>query len=135
MASIDCDSTSLTNNAICLFKCVPPGFLPYMQIAALCNIANGNSMTCDSTTLVDSAKCLECQIPIGMTQYIITYLLCFIAQNGTGGSGGGGGGVTCANAADPVAAPTGTCALYYRSDNGSLWSWSSTRSAWDKLLG
>jgi hypothetical protein len=47
-------------------------------------------------------------------------------------TGVGGGGVTC-GAADPVAAPTGTCGLYFKTSNGTLWAW--TGAAWLELIG
>lgn len=103
--------------------------VPYVKLAILCNYAAGINMTCDVPTLLEAAKCFECQIPLGMVGYIELYLLCQLASGQAGG--GGGGGVTCGTS-DPVAAPTGTCALYYRTDNGSLWMWNG--SAWNVLI-
>jgi hypothetical protein len=103
----------------------------YIKLALLCAIANGTTMDCSSQNLVNQANCLMCQIPSGMVDAIEIYLLCQIASSGGGGGGGGGAGVTC-GAVDPVAAPSGTCGLYYRTDNGGVWIW--TGAAWLQVI-
>jgi hypothetical protein len=65
---------------------------------------------------------------------IQTQLLCLLVTGG----GTGGGGATCGSGA-PVAAPSGTCGLYYDNDSGSptaggLWFWDNGGSAWVKML-
>lgn len=53
------------------------------------------------------------------------------------GAGGGGSGSSCllCGAADPVAAPSCTCALYYNVTTGSFWYWDNTGAAWVMLIG
>lgn len=102
-----------------------------MEVVLLCAILDGETgMACDPQTLISEASCLLCTVPPGMWEAIKVSLLCQIAAGG--GGGGGGSGVTC-GVANPVAAPTGTCGLYYRTDDGSLWKWNG--AAWGQLLG
>jgi len=107
----------------------------YVKLALLCAIANGTTMDCSAQNLVTQAQCFENCISSGMADAIEIYLLCQIAANGTGGGGGGTGSVLCAAAADPVAAPSGTCGIYYRLDNGKVWIWNSGAAAWNQILG
>ncbi len=128
--AITCDSTTLVNGAYCNFCNLSGSMLYAIKLRLLCAIANGDmSIACDSASLVEAAKCYECQIPYGMMPAIEIYLLCFIAQNGTGA--GGGGGITCGTV-DPVAAPTGTCAIYYRKDTAKFWYWDG--AAWQVFI-
>lgn len=127
--SVACDSTSLLNNAKCIFGCVPPGMAKAIQIALLCNIANGTVMTdCSAQNLVNQATCFLTCVNAGAADAIIIYLLCQIAS---GSSSGGGGGATCGTS-DPVAAPSGSCGIYYRTDSGAFWYWSG--SAWVQFI-
>lgn len=128
--AVTCTSESLANASVCQFACIPPGILGAIKIRLLCAILNGETMACDATTLIEAAKCLECQIPPGMLGAIEVYLLCQIANSGTGG-GGGSSGVTC-GVVDPVAAPTGACGVYYRTDNKGVWVW--TGAAWFPII-
>lgn len=77
--------------------------------------------------LVAAAKCYACAP--GFYPLFELGLLLLIANSI---SGGGASGVTCGTA-DPVAAPSGTCGLYYRTDNGSLWKWNG--AAWEEIIG
>jgi len=133
--AVTCTSESLANASVCQFACIPPGILGVIKIRLLCAILNGETMACDATTLIEAAKCLECQIPPGMLGAIEVYLLCQIANSGAGG--GGGASVTC-GAIDPVAAPVGSCSVYYETAAGvtpsSIWIWDSGLAAWVKVL-
>lgn len=127
--AISCTSESLAVAAQCLECKIPRGFTPYIKLALLCAIVNGDtSMACDSQSLVDAAKCLECKIPLGFVPFIEIYLLCQIAS---GGTGGGGAGVTC-GIVNPSAAPTGSCAIYYRTDTLQMWFWNG--AAWQLVI-
>jgi hypothetical protein len=127
---MDCDPQTLVNDARCFQQCDVGAMFDAIEIVLLCAIRDGGaSMACDPQTLMNQANCILCTVPVGMFAAIKISLLCQIA---TGTGGGGLGGVTCGTT-DPVAAPTGTCALYYRTDNGSLWKWNG--AAWGALLG
>ena len=116
------------DEAGCL-ACLPPNQLAAINTAILCRIAinYGAMATCDPQTLVESAACFACLSPFQL-QIIQTQLLCEILNSA---AGSGGGGVLC-GVLNPVAAPTGTCALYYRIDNGSLWMWNGV--TWVPLI-
>lgn len=105
----------------------PPGLAWYLVAAALIDAANGNPVPDTTQELITEANCLICLVPPGMLPYLMIQ-----AIRGISGGGGSGGGVTCSTA-DPVAAPSGSCALHYRTDNGSLWKWNG--AAWQALLG
>lgn len=47
------------------------------------------------------------------------------------GGGGGGGTVGC-GVVDPVAAPSGSCALYFNQLAGSLWGWNGV--SWTPIV-
>jgi hypothetical protein len=129
--SVACDSTSLLNNAKCIFGCVPPGMAKAIQIALLCNIVNGTVMTdCSAQNLVTQAACFLPCIAAGAADSIIIYLLCQIASGSSGG-GGGSGSVLCGTV-DPTTGPTGSCGIYYRSDTGGFWYWNG--SAWIQFI-
>lgn len=125
--AIACDSQTLVNQAKCLFSCVPPGMVPYAKIAILCATLNSTVMDCSAQNLVNQALCLENCIPRGMVQYVELALLCAINNGGSSG----GGGATCGTS-DPIAAPSGSCGIYYRTDNGGFWYWNG--SAWIQFI-
>lgn len=97
----------------------------YMVAAALIDVANGNEVP-DAETLANEASCLLCQVSPGMLPYVMIAAIRGISTAVTGG-----GSVTC-GAADPVAAPTGSCGLYFRTDTGGLWAWNG--AAWVALI-
>jgi hypothetical protein len=116
-----CDPQSLLTSAACQLGCLSSKQLKAIQVTLLCAILNGGPvMTCDPPTLLSNAKCLMCLEPWQLDAIAI-YLLCQILANG-GTGGGGGSGVTC-GIVDPVAAPTGSCGIYYRTDTGKMWVW------------
>lgn len=84
----------------------------------------------EPATIAANAACFDC---IPNKQAAILYLLDTIAVNGTGGGGGGGGAaadiVTCADV-DPVAAPTGTCAIWINRVSTAVFFWNSTTATW-----
>lgn len=123
------DPTQFLEAAKCSFQCIPPGMIWYAVLAALSDVANGDPVPTDTNEIIDEARCLSQCIPAGFLPYAI---LAAVSGISTGGGGGGSGSVLC-GAADPVAAPTGTCGLYYRTDNGSLWKWNG--AAWEALIG
>lgn len=125
--AIDCSGQALVTDAQCLFPCIPTGMAGYIKLALLCAIANGATMDCSAQNLVNQANCLMCQIPQGMVDTIQIYLLCQIAGGGTGGSAG----VTCGTS-DPITPPSGSCGIYYRTDNGGFWYWNG--SAWIQFI-
>lgn len=125
--AVTCTSTALIDATRCQECQIPPGMIPYVKLAILCNIVNGVTMTCDSATLIEAAKCFECQIPLGFVPYIEVYLLCQIAS----GSSGSGGGITC-GVVNPSAAPSGSCAIYYRTDTLQMWFWDG--AAWQIVI-
>jgi hypothetical protein len=121
-----CNPQDLLDAARC-FVCLSPTQAQVIRIRLLCAIATSTPMAaCDPNTLLEAANCLMCLSP-GQLQAIEISLLCQIAS----GAGTGGGGATC-GIVDPVAAPTGSCGLYYRTDNGAFWAW--TGAAWLQLI-
>ncbi len=137
MAVISCDSQTLVNQATCLFPCVQIGMSKYVKLALLCAAVNSQTMDCSAQNLINQALCLQKCIPPGMVDAIEIALLCTLVNNIAAGGGGGGGtgGVLCSAAADPVAAPTNACTIFYRLDNGSMWFWNAGTAAWNKILG
>ena len=97
-------------------------------------------MACDAQTLVNQAACVEQCVPVGMMPAVEIALLCQIASSssGIGGGGSGGSGVTCGDVA-PVAAPTGSCGLYYQRNTGAspgaFYYWDAGSAAWVQLIG
>jgi hypothetical protein len=104
--------------AVC-YDCIPQGYRESAMIYLLAQIA-GSTMT--PSELAAAAVCYDC-IPTGYRLSVIVYLLAQIAAGGAAG----GGGVTC-GAVDPVAAPSGSCALYYNTSSGALFLWDG--AAW-----
>lgn len=105
----------------------PPGLQMYLVLAALIDVANGDPVPDTTQGLITEADCLLCMVPPGLVPYLMVQ-----AIRGISGAVISGGGVSCSTA-DPVAAPTGTCGLHYRTDDGSLWKWNG--AAWGQLLG
>lgn len=134
MAEATCNPQTILDSASC-FACRSAGELEIIKTALLCQILqNLNPVaSCDPNTLLANASCFAC-LPHGTLQIIQTQLLCDIASNGTGG---GGGGATCGTI-DPVAAPTGSCGIYYQLASGatpsSIWVWDSGLAAWVKVV-
>jgi hypothetical protein len=107
--------------------CVPQGDMMYAILAALIDVGNGDAVPTDVNELMAEVACLKCAIQPGD----VGLLILGAVSNITGGGGGGTGGVTCSTA-DPVAAPTNSCTLHYRTDNGALFAWNG--SAWITLI-
>ncbi|SRR6266550_5439886 len=114
------DAQALLSSANCEFACIPSGLIWYAILGALITISNGGTMSTDPQVLISQARCLECLIPAGFVPYAILEAL-------RGVSGGGSGSVTC-GAGAPVAAPTGTCAIYIDTATGTLYTYYS--GAW-----
>ena len=104
--------------AVC-YDCIPAGYRESVMIYLLAQIAS-NTMT--PTELAAAAVCYDC-IPAGYRLSVIIYLLAQISAGG----GAGGGGVTC-GATDPVAAPSGSCGVYYNNVSGAFFIWDG--AAW-----
>lgn len=94
------------------FQCIPPG----MQLQALVYLYAQIAGVTDPQTIIEGARCFSC-IPPGMLLQALVYLAAQIASGG-----GTGGAVTC-GVADPVAAPSGSCGVFYRTDTGAVWIW------------
>lgn len=122
-----CNAQDLMDAARC-FQCLTPWQLQIVRVRLLCAIKDSQIVSCDPVVLMEQANCLMCLTP-GQLDVVETSLLCQIMSSG--GGGGGGGGATCGTT-DPVAAPTGSCGIYYRTDNGALWAW--TGSVWLQLI-
>src|SRR5439155_22394095 len=108
------DAQTLMNEVAC-FACLPPGQVELAKLGLLKQILLASSPMADTSAqaLLEAAKCYAC-LPPGYWQLLELALLQQIVTGG--GTGGGGGGVLC-GAADPTTAPTGSCAIYYRTDN------------------
>lgn len=107
--------SEIAGGATC-FRCVPD-----QQSAILYLLATLAGVT-DPSTIAANATCFRC---VPDFESAMLYLLDVIATNGTGG--GGTGSVLC-GAVAPVAAPTGTCALYYDTVTTALYYWDG--AAW-----
>ena len=97
----------------------PPGLQPYLVLAAMIDIANGNPVPETTQGLITEANCLLCMVPPGLVPYLMVQALRDISS---GGGGGSGGGVTC-GAGAPVAAPSSACALYVDTTTGTIYSY------------
>ena len=100
----------------------PPGLAMYMVAAAMVDLANGNPVPMTTQELISESNCLLCLVSPGMLPYLMITALRQISSGG-----GGSGGVTCGVGA-PVAAPSGTCALYIDTSTGALYHYYS--GAW-----
>ncbi len=133
MATVVCTSQALVTGAQCIYPCVPIGLSKYIKLALLCAAVNSQTMDCSAQNLVNQALCLQTCIPPGMVDAIEISLLCTLVNNiAAGGGGGGGTGSVLCGVIDPVAAPTGSCAIYYRSDTAKFWFWDG--AAWQVFL-
>jgi hypothetical protein len=125
----NCDVQSLVSEANCFNGLYDIRQIQLVNLALLCRILQTQDpmATCDVNTLMESAKCFDClsEFQLAMLQ---AQLLCEIQA---GGGTGGGSGVTC-GVVNPVAAPTGTCGIYYRTDTGSIWLWDG--AAWQQKI-
>jgi hypothetical protein len=120
-ASTYAEAEALLAAANCDICYMSPGSVWYAIIAALIHIENGEPVP-DAQTLISEIGCLECVISPGMIPYAILQAL-----RGISTGGGVGGSVAC-GAGAPVAAPSGTCALYIDTNTGALYSYYS--GAW-----
>lgn len=119
-----CSPQALLDDAAA-FAAIPRGMLDVIQTALLCRIAQGLGMSCNAQSLIDDAACFACLSP-GELALVQLQLLCNIATALSGGSGSIFG-VICGTS-DPVAAPSGACGIYYRTDTGAMFIW--TGAAW-----
>lgn len=99
------------------FRCIAD-----RQAAILFLLATIADMTIEE--IAAGSACYRC---ISDFQSAELFLLNTIATNGTGGGGSGSGSVLC-GAVPPVAAPTGSCALYYDTVSTALYYWDG--AAW-----
>lgn len=111
---------TLINDVPCDLCNAPPGLQWYLVLAALIDLANGDPVPTTTQGLISEADCLLCLVPPGLVPYLMVQALRDI-------SSGGGGAVTCGSGA-PVAAPSGTCGLYYDNDTGIIYQWNG--AAW-----
>jgi len=129
-----CNPQALFSASPCAVTCLDPKQAKAIQVRLLCAILNGEIMACDKDTLMANANCLMCLEPWQLDA-IMVYLLCQIMASG---AVGGGTVVTCGDVA-PVAAPTGTCGLYYQRNTGvspgSLYYWDAGSASWVPLVG
>ncbi len=101
--------------------CVPQGDLWFAVLAALIDVGNGDPVP-STNDLLAQVACLKCAVQSGDLP-----LLILGAVAGITGGGGSGGGVTCGNGV-PVAAPTGSCGLYYDKLTNIIYQWDG--AAW-----
>ena len=73
--AIDCDPSTLANDARCFQSCIPNEMQQAIQTYLLAVIA-GESL--DPDTLLEKAKCFKCLD--GMQAEVQSYLLCAIAN-------------------------------------------------------
>ncbi len=125
--AVECSPSELMADARCWLSSGQTDLYDRLEILLLCRISQGIVMAeCSPSALISDAYCLTCTIPREMWPAVKLALLCSIA------SGGGGLGGITSGVVDPVAAPTGSSALYYRTDTGTLWMWNGV--AWVALL-
>jgi len=108
--ALSCDPETLAAASKC-FNCFDEGQKLNVLIYLFTQVAG---VTTDPQTLAVASKCFQC-IPEGNKMNVLLYLACNF-----GGGGAGGGSVSC-GAGAPVAAPSGTCALYIDSNDGTLY--------------
>lgn len=94
--------------------------LPDRQAAILFLLATIADVTIDEINA--GSACYRCVADFASAEL---FLLNTIATNGS--TGGGSSGVTC-GAVDPVAAPAGSCGLYYNTTSTALFYWDG--AAW-----
>ena len=117
---------SILNDATCEICKIPPGLVFYAILAALNDLANGQTVPTDPQTLINEANCFLCLVPPGAVPYAILQAIMNLSASG-GGGGGGTSGVTCGVGA-PVAVPASGCALYINTTDGTLFMYYS--GAW-----
>lgn len=115
------ETAELIEDAKCIDCQVPEGYKLSILISLFATIAG---VSADPNTLMANAACLDCVIPPGMRLSVLISLADTIAG---GGGGGSSGSVTC-GAVPPVAAPTGSCGLYYDTNTTALYFWDG--AAW-----
>jgi hypothetical protein len=106
----------IATGAAC-FSCIPD------KLAALLYLLATNAGMTDPQAIATASACYSC-IPDKLAA--ILYLL------DGGGGGGGGGGESLCGAVDPVAAPSGTCGLYFNTVAQSFWAWDGAN--WIQLI-
>lgn len=117
---------TLINDVPCDLCNAPPGLAWYMVAAAMIDLANGESVPMTTQELISQTDCLQCLVPPGLLPYVMIQAL-----RGISTSISSGGGVTC-GAADPVAAPSGSCGVYFNTATQSFWAWDG--AAWVALI-
>lgn len=124
-----CDTSELMASSNC-FSCLEPYQLQLINTSLLCQILQAYTpmASCDVSALLASSNCFACLQPAQLL-WLQTQLLCEILA--VAGGGAGGGAVTC-GLVNPVAAPTTTCGIYYRTDTGSIWLWDG--AAWQQKI-
>lgn len=110
------DPNTLLEAAKC-YECAPPGEWQLFKLGLLQQILLAQNPVADTSpnALLEAAKCYAC-MPPGFWQLFELALLQQIASNG----GTGGSSTLCGSGA-PVAAPSGTCALYIDTNDGALY--------------
>jgi len=121
------DANSLLEASKCYENCTAPGQWQLLKLGLLQQILLASNPMADTSVnaLLEDAKCYACLSP-GIWMLLELALLQQIVNNG-GGGGGGVGSVLCGTV-DPTTAPTGTCAIYYRTDTGTIFVWNG--AAW-----
>ncbi len=119
------DANTLLADTAC-YECLGEAEWRMIQLGLLQQILLANNPMADTSanTLLEATKCYKClgeaewrMIELGLLQQIVD----------GGGGGGGGSGVTCGNGV-PVAAPTGSCGLYYDKLTNIIYQWDG--AAW-----
>lgn len=87
------------------------------------------AMTCNAASIMQDAKCW-CAVTDSPFEKALLQLLCVLTNTITGNISGVTG-VNCGTG-DPVAAPSNSCTIYYRSDNGAFWFWNG--STWVQFI-
>lgn len=112
------------------FNCFGYGDVKLVEVALLCRVlrALDPMATCNVQDLLNEAQCFLCLSP-QQWELIKLQLLCNIEA----ASGGGisGGSILC-GLVDPVADPGVACAVFYRTDTGSIWLWDG--AAWQQKV-
>ena len=123
------DANTLLAETVC-FSCLSEGEWQLLKLGLLKQILLAQNPVADTSTtaLLEAAKCYACLSP-GIWQLLELALLQQIVD--AGGGGAGGGAVTC-GVVDPVAAPSGSCALYVNTVAQSLWYWDGV--SWTALI-
>lgn len=106
---------SIENDVRCFACDLTPGAVWYAILAVANAIARGDTVPSDPATILNDAKCYMCYVSPGAVPYAILKALIDI------GTGGGGGGSTLCGAGAPVDPPSGTCALYIDTNDGTLY--------------